>query len=63
MKHLDQTNIDKEFQKLFYIGRIINTIYIFFNLFLIYKILIELKISQLAKLLSVSTIYIFYFIL
>ena len=53
---LGSTNIDKEFQKLFYIARIVNSLYIFLIVFLIYKILIELKISQslciLASILS-----------
>ena len=47
-------NIDKEFQKLFYIGRIINTIYIFSITLLIFKILNELKISKLISFISVS---------
>ena len=47
-------NIDKEFQKLFYIGRIINTIYIFLLTLFIFKILNELKISKLISFISVS---------
>ena len=47
-------NIDKEFQKLFYIGRIINTIYIFLLTLVIFKILNELKISKLISFISVS---------
>mgnify|MGYP005666519485 FL=1 len=47
-------NIDKEFQKLFYIGRIINTIYIFWMTLFIFKILNELKISKLISFISVS---------
>ena len=54
MKHLNQTNIDKEFQKLFYIGRIVNTIYIFLLTLFIFKILNELKISKLISFISVS---------
>ena len=54
MRFLGSTNIDKEFQKLFYIGRIINSIFIFFNRFFFYKILIELKISHLLSIISVS---------
>ena len=51
---LGSTNIDKEFQKLFYIARIINSLYVFLIVFLIYKILIELKISQSLSILATS---------
>ena len=51
---LGSTNIDKEFQKLFYIARIINSLYVFLIVFLIYKILIELKISQSLSILASS---------
>ena len=51
---LGSTNIDKEFQKLFYIARIVNSFYIFLIVFLIYKILIELKISQSLSILASS---------
>ena len=51
---LGSTNIDKEFQKLFYIARIINSFYVFLIVFLTYKILIELKISQSLSILTTS---------
>ena len=51
---LGSTNIDKEFQKLFYIARIINSFYVFLIVFLTYKILIELKISQSLSILATS---------
>ena len=51
---LGSTSIDKEFQKLFYIARIINSVYVFLVVFLIYKILIELKISQSLSILATS---------
>ena len=51
---LGSTNIDKEFQKLFYIARIVNSLYVFLIVFLIYKILIELKISQSLSILASS---------
>ena len=47
-------NIDKEFQKLFYIARVINGFYIFLVTFFIYKILIELKVSNFISILSTS---------
>ena len=56
---LGSTNIDKEFQKLFYIARIVNSFYIFLIVFLIYKILIELKISQSLSILA-STLSLFF---
>ena len=56
---LGSTNIDKEFQKLFYIARIVNSFYIFLIVFLIYKILIELKISQSSSILA-STLSLFF---
>ena len=46
-------NIDKEFQKLFYIGRVVNSIYIFLITFFIYKVLLELKISRLISILVI----------
>ena len=51
---LGSTSIDKEFQKLFYIARIINSFYVFLIVFLTYKILIELKISQSLSILTTS---------
>ena len=51
---LGSTSIDKEFQKLFYIARIINSLYVFLIVFLTYKILIELKISQSLSILATS---------
>ena len=56
---LGSTNIDKEFQKLFYIARIVNSFYIFLIVFLIYKILIELKISHSLSILA-STLSLFF---
>ena len=47
-------NIDREFQKLFYIARVINGFYIFLVTFFIYKILIELKVSNFISILSTS---------
>ena len=51
---LASDNIDKEFQRLFYIARVINGFYIFLITFFIYKILIELKISNFISILSTS---------
>ena len=51
---LGSTSIDKEFQKLFYIARIINSFYVFLIVFLTYKILIELKISQSLSIFTTS---------
>ena len=45
---------NKEFQKLFYVARIINSFYVFLIVFLTYKILIELKISQSLSILTTS---------
>ena len=51
---LSSNVIDEHFQKLFYIGRIVNSIYIFLIIFLIYKILQEFKISRFIALLAIS---------
>ena len=51
---LASDNIDKEFQRLFYIARVINGFYIFLITFFIYKILIELKVSNFISILSTS---------
>ena len=51
---LNSNTMDKDFQKLFYIGRIINSIYLFLITFFIYKVLQELKISRSITLLAIS---------
>ena len=51
---LSSNMMDQEFQKLFYIGRIVNSINLFLINFFIYKVLQELKISQFITLLAIS---------
>tara|TARA_B100000963_G_scaffold45441_1_gene33886 strand:- start:888 stop:2633 length:1746 start_codon:yes stop_codon:yes gene_type:complete len=51
---LSSNMIDQEFQKLFYIGRIVNSIYIFLIIFFIYKVLREFKISRSIALFAIS---------
>ena len=51
---LASNNIDKEFQRLFYIARIVNSLYVFLITLFIYKILIELKIPKFISILSTS---------
>ena len=51
---LTSDNMDEDLQRLFYIGRILNSIYIFLITFFIYKILFELNISKIISLLTTS---------
>ena len=51
---LASNNIDKEFQRLFYIARIVNSLYVFLITLFVYKILIELKIPKFISILSTS---------
>ena len=51
---LSSNVIDEEFQKLFYISRIVNNFFIFFIIIFIYKVLQEFNISQSIALLAIS---------
>ena len=51
---LSSNVIDEDFQKLFYISRIVNSFFIFLIIIFIYKVLNELKISKLISFISVS---------
>jgi len=51
---LSSNVIDEEFQKLFYISRIVNNFFIFLIIIFIYKVLQEFNISQSIALLAIS---------
>jgi len=51
---LSSNVIDEEFQKLFYISRIVNNFFIFLIIIFIYKVLQEFDISQSIALLAIS---------
>ena len=51
---LSSNAIDEEFQKLFYIGRIVNNFFIFLIIIFFYKVLQEFNISRSITLLAVS---------
>ena len=51
---LSSNVIDEEFQKLFYISRIVNNLFIFLIIIFIYKVLQEFNISQSIALLAIS---------
>ena len=51
---LSSNAIDEDFQKLFYIGRIVNNFFIFFIIIFFYKVLQEFNISRSITLLAVS---------
>ena len=51
---LSSNAIDEDFQKLFYIGRIVNNFFIFLIIIFFYKVLQEFNISRSITLLAVS---------